>query len=77
MIKQLKSSKCPQDFLNGNQITQVDYKVISIHLDKADIIEKEWLDKTHTKAKPKLSRHVYFPLYHTFHTFMPHCRKIH
>ena len=52
--------KLMQDFLNGSLITQADYKVISIHLDNGDIIEKEQIDKTLPKPKPKLSRQVDF-----------------
>ena len=57
-----------QDFLTGSPITQADYKVISIHLDNADILEKEWMDKKLPNPKPKLPRQVDFSLYYIFHT---------
>ena len=60
--------KLMQDFLNGSPIPQADYEVISIHLDNADIIEKEQMDKTLPKPKPKLSTQVDFSLYYIFHT---------
>ena len=49
-----------QDFFTGIPITQADYKIISIHLDNADILEKEWMDKKLLHHKPKLSRYVDF-----------------
>ena len=57
-----------QDFLTGSPITQADYKVISIHLNNADILEKEEMDKTLPNPKPKLSRQVDFSFYYIFHT---------
>ena len=52
--------KLMQDFLSGSPITKADYEVISIHLDNADILEKEQKDKTLPNPKLKLSRQVDF-----------------
>ena len=56
-----------QDFLTGSSITQADYEVISIHLNNADILEKEPIDKKLLNPKPKLSRQVDFSLYYIFY----------
>ena len=53
-----------QDFISGSSITQVDYEIISIHLDNADIIENERMEKAVPPVKPNLSRQVdlsFFP----------------
>ena len=47
-----------QDFISGSSITQGDYKVISIHLDNADIIKNEQMEKVVPPVKPNLSRQV-------------------
>ena len=47
-----------QDSISGSSITQGDYKVISIHLNNADIIENEWMEKAVPPVKPNLSRQV-------------------
>ena len=53
-----------QDFISGSSITQGDYEVISIHLDNADIIKNERMEKAVPLVKPNLSRQVdyhFFP----------------
>ena len=61
--------KLVQDFISGSSITQGGYKVITIHLNNADILGNERMEKGVPPVKPNLSRQLdisFFPFIPNF-----------